>query len=143
MKAEATKPAGVNFLQQQEKFDNFVEEYNKERPHEALEMKTPSEVYRASRREYKGLPEVSYPFHEQQRRISRNGSLRLSRQATVFISTVLSGQPVGLTEVDEGIWKVTFLDYGIGCFDEESYKFTPLDNPLETVSSIVNSPTRL
>ncbi len=47
---------------------------------------------------------------------------------------VLVGQPVGLTEVDDGIWKVTFMDYDIGCFDEESCKFAPLDNPLEKLS---------
>jgi len=133
MKKEATKPSGANFLQQQEKFDNFVDEYNKERPHEALNMKTPSEVYKTSIREYKGLPEVSYPLHEQQRWISKNGSLRISRKATVYISMALAGQPVGLTEVDDGIWKVTFMDYDIGCFDEDSYKLAPLENPLEKV----------
>lgn len=133
MKKEATKPSGVNFLQQQEKFDNFVDEYNKERPHEALNMKTPAEMYKASIREYKGLPEISYPLHEQQRWVSKNGSLRISRKANVYISMALIGQPVGLTEVDDGIWKVTFMDYDIGCFDEDSYKLAPLENPLEKV----------
>ena len=52
----------------------------------------------------------------------------------MFISIVLADQPVGLTEVDDGIWKVTFMDYDIGFFDEESCKFTPLDNPLEKLS---------
>ena len=136
MKKETTKPAGVNFLQQQERFDNFIEEYNKERPHEALKMKMPSEVYRSSVREYKGLPEISYPLHEQQRWVSRNGSLRISKKASVHISMALAGQPVGLTEVDDGIWTVTFMDYDIGCFDEDSYKFTPLENPLEKLLPI-------
>ena len=43
---------------------------------------------------------------------------------------------MGLTEVDDGIWKVTFMDYDIGCFDEDSCKFTPLDNPLEKLSTM-------
>ncbi len=49
---EATKPAGENFLQQQEKFDNFIQEYNTERPHQALGMKYPSELYIPSVKRY-------------------------------------------------------------------------------------------
>jgi len=45
LKKEATRPAGANILQQQAKFDAFVEEFNLERPHEALDMKCPAEVY--------------------------------------------------------------------------------------------------
>jgi hypothetical protein len=41
-------PAGANFLQQQARFDDFVAEFNAERPHEALEMKCPAEVYTPS-----------------------------------------------------------------------------------------------
>jgi transposase InsO family protein len=38
LKKEATKPPGMNFLQQQEKFDKFIDEYNDDRPHQALDM---------------------------------------------------------------------------------------------------------
>jgi len=44
LKREATRPAGANLLQQQAKFDVFLEEFNHERPHEALGMKFPAEV---------------------------------------------------------------------------------------------------
>ena len=50
LKQEATRPAGVNILQQQAKFDTFIEEFNNERPHEALEMKCPAQIYTASPR---------------------------------------------------------------------------------------------
>jgi transposase InsO family protein len=50
LKKEATRPAGANLLQQQAKFDAFLEEFNNERPHEALEMKCPAELYTASNR---------------------------------------------------------------------------------------------
>ena len=36
LKPETTRPARSNLLQQQERFDDFVEEFNQERPHEAL-----------------------------------------------------------------------------------------------------------
>jgi putative transposase len=64
LKKEATKPAAQSFLQQQEKFDNFLQEFNTERPHQALNMKTPGELYLPSERKYEGLKEISYPFHD-------------------------------------------------------------------------------
>ena len=91
-----------------------MSEYNKERPHEGLKMKTSAEVYKTSSREYKGLPDVEYPFHEQEKRIIVRGDIVFSKNKRVFISIVLAHQPVGLTEVDDGIWKVTFMDYDIG-----------------------------
>jgi hypothetical protein len=56
LKKEATKPASANFLQQQARFDKFIEVFNNERPHEALDMKCPEEVYQPSLRPYSGLP---------------------------------------------------------------------------------------
>ena len=59
LKMEATRPAGSNFLQQQAKFDAFIHEFNHERPHEALDMKYPVEVYKPSTRPYqKDLAEI-------------------------------------------------------------------------------------
>src|SRR6266568_7297747 len=60
LKKEATKPAAGNFLQQQARFDKFMEVFNNERPHEALDMKCPAEVYQPSQRVYTGLPDVHY-----------------------------------------------------------------------------------
>src|SRR5918995_7360450 len=48
LKKEATRPPGMNSLQQQARFDAFVREFNTERPHEALAMKTPGETYSPS-----------------------------------------------------------------------------------------------
>ena len=61
LKKEATKPPAKNFLQQQAKFDRFIECYNQERPHQALNMKYPAELYRASPRPYRGLPSSDIP----------------------------------------------------------------------------------
>ena len=58
LKKEATRPPGMNSLQQQARFDAFVHEFNTERPHEALAMKCPAELYAASPRRYDGLPEL-------------------------------------------------------------------------------------
>jgi hypothetical protein len=62
LKKEATKPAAANFLQQQARFDKFIKVFNKERPREALDMKCPADVYRASTRLCQGLPGHRLPF---------------------------------------------------------------------------------
>ena len=56
LKKEATRPPGMNSLQQQARFDDFVQEFNTERPHEALAMKCPAEIYSASSRPYSAYP---------------------------------------------------------------------------------------
>ena len=64
LKKEATRPPGMNSLQQQARFDDFLHEFNAERPHQALAMKCPAEVYTASTRRYDGLPDLAYPLHD-------------------------------------------------------------------------------
>jgi putative transposase len=63
LKGEATKPAATNVLQQQARFDAFITRYNTDRPHQALGMKVPADV--RSPRVYRGLEELTYPFHDQ------------------------------------------------------------------------------
>jgi putative transposase len=128
LKKEATKPAGQNFLQQQAMFDEFIEEYNNDRPHQALGMKYPSEVYTPSSRKYEGLPEVEYPFHDKSIIVTNCGRICLNRKKVNF-SVVFAGQKVGIKEVDDKIWLVSFMNYDLGYFDEETCKLEPLDNP--------------
>jgi transposase InsO family protein len=59
LKKEATRPPRMNGQQQQAGFDTFVHEFNHERPHKALPMKTPAEMYSASPRTYRGSPELT------------------------------------------------------------------------------------
>jgi hypothetical protein len=42
---------------------------------------------------------------------------------------VLAGQKVGVKQVDEHIWLVTFMDYDLGYFDDETCRLEPIDNP--------------
>src|SRR5438270_1615102 len=131
LKKEATRPPGFNSLQQQERFDAFVHEFNNERPHEALGMKCPAELYTAATRVYDGLPELTYPFHDRDIVITACGRLCLHRKK-INISTVLAGQKLGIKEVDEGIWLVSFMHYDLGYFDLEQKTLQPLDNPFGT-----------
>jgi len=128
LKKEATRPAGANILQQQAKFDVFIEEFNNERPHEALAMKCPAEVYQPSTRPYQGIPEPHYPFHDRTVMVTSCGRLCLYRKK-INLSVCLAGQAVGIKEVDDGIWLVSFMQYDLGYIDLEEKTLQPLDNP--------------
>ena len=128
LKKEATRPPGLNSLQQQARFDDFVQEFNTERPHQALGMKCPAELYTPSPRPYQGLPSISYPFHDRDVLVTACGRLCLHRKK-INISTVLAGQSLGIKEVDEGIWLVSFMQYDLGYIDLEQKTLQPIDNP--------------
>lgn len=131
LKKEATRPPGRTILQQQARFDAFVSEFNEERPHEALSMKVPAELYAPSARPYLGLPEIDYPFHDRDAIVTHCGRLCLHRKK-INISTVLAGQKLGIKEVDDGIWLVSFLRYDLGYIDLEQRTLQTIDNPFGT-----------
>src|SRR6476619_3005724 len=130
LKKEATKPAAQNFLQQQAKFDEFIECFNQERPHQALGMKYPAELYRPSPRPYRGLGELEYPFHDRTVTVTHCGRICLGKRK-INLSTVFAGQNVGIKEVSDKIWLVTFMHYDLGFFDHEVCRLEPVDNPFE------------
>ena len=125
------RPPAMNIIQQQERFDAFVAEFNTERPHQAIAMKTPPEVYRTSARPYNGLPHVGYPFHDRDILVTACGRICLHRKK-INVSTVLAGQRLGIKEVDEAIWLVSFMQYDLGYVDLEQRTLQPLDNPFGT-----------
>ena len=128
LKAEATRPAGMNSLQQQAKFDDFIHEFNTERPHEAIGMRCPAELYQPSVRPYLGLAELDYPFHDRAVVVTCCGRICMHRKK-INISGVLAGQTLGIKEVDDGIWLVSFMHYDLGYIDLEQRTLQPLDNP--------------
>lgn len=99
---------------QQRRFDSFQEEYNEVRPHEALGQRTPAEVYVRSSRKYpERLEAVEYPSHWEVRTVT-NAGLFTWKSQHVFISHALAGQQIGLVEVEEGIWRVSFANQELG-----------------------------
>jgi transposase InsO family protein len=131
LKKEATRPPSMNSLQQQARFDDFVAEFNHERPHEALDMKCPADCCTSSARSYDGLPELSYPLHDREVLVTACGRICLHRKR-INVSGVLAGQKLGIKEVDDGIWVVTFMHYDLGFIDLEQKTLQPLDNPFGT-----------
>lgn len=128
LKLETTKPAAGNLLQQQERFNSFTQEFNFERPHQALDMKCPKDVYKQSSRPYQGLPDITYPEYDKSLLMSNCGRICISKRK-IHITRALANQPVGLNEVDDGIWQVDFMSYTLGFFDEDSDRFAPSEDP--------------
>src|SRR5215207_2596177 len=85
---------------------------------EALDMRRPAEVYSASPRAYGGLPELTYPLHDRDVVVTACGRICMHRKR-VNISTVLAGQRLGIKEIDDGIWIVSFMRYDLGFIDLE------------------------
>ena len=131
LKKEATRPPGRNILQQQARFDAFVSEFNEERPHEALAMQVPAQLYRCSSRPYAGLPEIDYPFHDRDVLVTNCGRICMHSKK-INISTVMAGQRLGLKEVDDGIWLISFMRYDLGYIDLEQRTLQTIDNPFGT-----------
>jgi len=122
LKKEATIPPEKNLKEQQHRFDDFRKEYNTERPHEALSLKTPSSIYVSSpRRMPKRLDPYDYPHHFEVRRVSRNSGIRW-RKRWVQVSSTLAEEYIGFEEVEDGIHNVYFCELLIGRFVEEAMK---------------------
>ena len=118
LKYETTLPPALTLRGQQRKFNAFINEYNFERPHEALDQETPANFYQHSEREYpaKILPYL-YPDRFETRLVSENGGIRW-RSNWINVSSVLANKIVGLEEFDYGKWNLYYCHVKIGILDE-------------------------
>jgi putative transposase len=130
LKQEATIPPGGSLPAQQRKLDRFRQEFNEDRPHEALQMKRPAQVYEPSLRPMPRRVEAyEYSSHYLVRRVSRDGTIRvLGKQ--IFVSNTLQEDEVGLEEVDDGVYDLYFCFYQIGRYHLQ-------DNRIEDIVSRV------
>src|SRR5262245_46985427 len=109
LKAETVRPPASCRSEQQRRLDSFRSEYNFERPHEALENQTPSDLWKPSPRSYpKRLPLPQYPSHFEVRPVSCVGSFKFGGEV-FFVGRALHGQYVGLEEVDNDLWLVYYF----------------------------------
>ena len=91
-------------------------------------MKLPSEVYIKSARPYRGLCEVDYPFHDWTATVTNCGRIRYKARK-INLSQIFAGQNVGVKQVSDRIWLVSFMDYDLGYFDDETCRLEPIENP--------------
>jgi len=128
LKDETASPPEKTMRAQQRAFDRFQQEYNEERPHQGLELKTPAECYAGSPRPYPSrIEEPEYPAHYQVRRVA-NGQIRWRRQK-VFAGKGLNGERIGLEQIGDRLWRVWFSFYELGELDEREGRLRPRPEP--------------
>src|SRR5437762_13024376 len=127
---EAPRPAATNFLQQQARFDRFVPGVNEGRPHQSLARRYPAELYTPSPRPYKGLSDLEYPFHDRTITVTSCGRICFNGRK-INLSGVFAGQNVGIKQVAENVWLVSFMHYDLGFFDHEDGRVECAPNPFE------------
>ena len=122
LKAEAIRPPKGHLIAQQRAFNMFREEFNQERPHEALQGRTPAELYCPSPRPFpERLPALEYPGHFVVKRVTNAGTFRLKHKL-LFIANALKQNYIGLEEVDDRIWSIYFGTVLLGRVDEREMR---------------------
>jgi len=125
LKAHTAKPPAGTIVQQQKLFDEFCVEYNDYRPHEAIQMKTPSQCYSRSRRQFPSrVPAVSYPDHMLVRTVHYHGDIRFKGKR-LFVSESLCNEYVGLERVDEDRSFLWYCNYLLGQIDHRKWQIWP------------------
>ena len=124
LKQETAMPPRATRRAQQRAFDGFRREYNEQRPHQGLGLKTPAECYHRSLREYPSrVEEPEYPGEWEVRRVSK-GEIRW-RVKRVYVGNSLNGERVGLEPLADGVWRVWFSFYELGILDERKGRLGP------------------
>ena len=129
LKRETTKPAVDNFQQQQARSDDFVEEFNTERPHQALAMA----ACPAQRTKPRSAPIMACRTSIIRSTTRRSPSPTCGRtcykRKKINLSLVFAGQAVGIKQDEDHIWLASVMDYDLGYFDDETSRLEPLPNP--------------
>lgn len=131
LKHETARPPAGSLRAQQRRFNVWREEFNQQRPHEALGQDTPAAHYVPSSRQMpdKLLP-FEYPDRFEVRYVSGNGGIRWNHR-WVNVSTVCIGEYVGLEEIDDGVWNVYFGPLKLGRLNERHMRIEDANGRLK------------
>ncbi|WP_290779674.1 IS481 family transposase [Hoeflea sp.] len=125
---EAMTPPEKSQAEQQRRFDCYRQDYNEERPHEALGQTPPCQFYRQSQRSMpERVPEPDYPAGAKIRRVRSNGEIKW-KGGLIYISSAIIGDLVGLVEIDNDTFEVHFYARPIGQLDPSTNKLKPITN---------------
>lgn len=126
LKEEAITPPYTTPRTQQRAFDRFREEYNHERPHEALGQRPPGEIYEPSPRPFPvRIPEIEYPSDMVLRKVKTHGEI-CWKGGKAFLSETLAGEIVGLRQVDEDSWRIFFSHLELAELDTRKLRIQPV-----------------
>lgn len=117
LKKHTANPPAKNLNAQQKRFDRFRKHFNEERPHEALEMKTPASLYEESPRQCPaGLPEIEHPNAQHIHRIYADGNT-IYRGCRFHVGMAFATQTVGLIEKADDVYAMTYGPVYLGFLD--------------------------
>lgn len=125
LKDETASPPMQDMLRQQVRFDAFQCEMNVDRPHEALDNKTPTSVYNASPKRFpEKLRGPEYDNGVEVRSVRHAGDLRFKGKY-YYLSELLAGEKVGFTETGDGKYEIRFGFHPIAMLDSRTGKVEP------------------
>jgi transposase InsO family protein len=127
LKAETAMPPKNSIRQQQQAFNRFVEEYNFERPHEALGQRVPADLYTPSPRPFPArLPATpDYDHAAEVRKVKASGHIKWRGQE-IYVSQALAGHYIGLDPLDDGTYLVYCYHTAIGILGVKATRTKPL-----------------
>jgi len=139
LKAETASPPRATIGAQQTAFTAFQGIYNEERPHEALSMKLPAEVYDFSPRAMPAkLPQHEYPAEFEVRRVRHDGYMKW-HGGSVFVGEAMRDELVGAKAVEEGVWQLHLGPVLLGVVHEPSRSVVPLP-AVRSAASVTHVP---
>ena len=123
LKAACALPSAFDLRAQQRSLNHFVKEYNIERPHEALDMKTPAKVHKFSTRPFpERIPRFDYEPNMKILKVNQNGAMRWRAYNWVYLTAALAGGYVAAEDMGNGIWRVFYRNVFLGFFDEKNIR---------------------
>ena len=133
LKAACAKPSSHDLKAQQRRLNQFVKEYNNIRPHEALDMETPSSVHNFSTRPFpERIQSFDYDSDMKVLKVTQNGAIRWKSYYWVYLTAALKGKYVGIEELGNGVWKVFYRNVLLGYFNENELRNKDQHARLET-----------
>lgn len=119
-------PPQANSRAQQRSMDAFRSEYNQQRPHQGLDMRTPASLYRSSPRTFpERLPEPEYGTAMKVRRVMQHGQFFWNYNA-VFLGKVLAGERIGLLPIDDRYMRIDLAWHPVARFDTHTLRVEKL-----------------
>ncbi len=120
LQQETMSPRAANRRAQQRRFEQFRREYNEQRPHQALDMRTPASCYAPSPRPYPArVAEPEYGSSMVVRRVSSGGQF-MWKTHDVFVSETLRGERIALLPLDDRWYTLYFAEFPLGRFDSRT-----------------------
>lgn len=132
---------GVQHEERQAAFETWRREFNEERPHQALGMRVPADLYLPSVRQWTGTPaQISY-VGMATRRVKKAGAICYQDQR-IFISQALAGWDLGLRYRSEQVLEVYFAQLLLGLLETPTAAFIPITKTQSTSSSLLREQSK-